>query len=116
MTADVSAHSMRVHSHPHDVWFNTEVEAITAGLLTRRDAPADEYVGKQMHTLTRVAVRVLARRGEPFTVADLWQVIEHREIPIPQGTTTADLVAVWRRLRRHGAPSTPTRAESGGRA
>jgi hypothetical protein len=101
MTADAPHRSIRVHSDPHDEWFSTEIEAITDGLLTERNtATEDECVGSQMLALTRLAVRVVARRGEPFTAADIWQVIECREIPMPAGTTTADLEAVWRRLRR----------------
>jgi hypothetical protein len=106
---------MHVHSHPHDVWFSTEVEAITDGLLTERNATTEcDVAGSKMHTLTQLAVRVLAWGGEPFTAYDIWQVIEHREIPIPQETTPADLEAVWRRLRRRIEQSRTARTDTGG--
>lgn len=101
MTARSPDRSMRVRSAPHEVWFSTEVEAIIDGVLTERNAATDrDAIGEQIHALTRLAVRGLARRGEPFTAADIWQVIERREIPVPEGTIPADLEPLWRRLRR----------------
>ena len=115
MTGDGSERSIRVHSDPHDEWFGTEVEAITDGLLAERNtAMEDECIGSQMLALTRVAVRVLARRGEPFTVADIWQVIECREIPLPQGTTPGDIEALWRRFRHRIDQSNAARGPTGG--
>ena len=114
MTADAPERSIRVHSPPHDGWFRTEVAAITEGLLTERNAPTEaERVGTQMRALTRLAVRVVARRGEPFTAADIWQVIERREIPMPEETTPADLAVLWRRLRGRIEQSPSVRAETG---
>ena len=115
MTADAPERSIRVHSPPHDGWFRTEVAAITEGLLTERNAPTEaERVGTQMRALTRLAVRVVARRGEPFTAADIWQVIECREIPLPQGTTPGDIEALWRRFRHRIDQSNAARGPTGG--
>jgi hypothetical protein len=119
MTADPSDQSIRVHSDPHDEWFRTEVEAITAGLLHMSDATTEAdlvALGPHMHALTRLAVRVLAQRGEPFTGHDIFQMIEQREIPMPQGTTPADLEPLLRRLRRRVEQSNTTQAGRGGRS
>jgi hypothetical protein len=115
MTGDGAERSIRVHSDPHDEWFGTEVEVITDGLLAERNtAMENEFIPSQVLALTRLAVRVVARRGEPFTAADIWQVIERREIPMPAGTTPGNVEVVWRRLSRRIDQSDAARGPTGG--
>lgn len=100
---------IRVRSEPGDPWFSTEIEAIATGLLTET-VPANEtnadyemiLPSSRTHTLAVWLVRTVARRGEPFTVEDLYRVVERGNVPLPQGMTRADVEPLLRRLERDG--------------
>ena len=114
--SDPSQKRIQVRSEPGKPWFSTEIEAIATGLLTET-VPASEtdvdyemiLPSSQTHALAVWLVRTVARRGEPFTIEDLYRVVERDNVPMPQGTTKADVEALLRRLdhdgKRFGDPS-----------
>ncbi|WP_435078577.1 hypothetical protein [Halococcus sp. AFM35] len=107
---------IRVRSEPSEPWFSRETKAIATGLLTET-VPASETEAEyevivpssRTHALAVWLVRTVARRGGPFTVEDLYRVVERDNVPMPQGTTKADVEALLRRLdhdgNRFGNPS-----------
>ena len=100
---------IRVRSEPGEPWFSRETKAIATGLLTET-VPASETKAEyevivpssRTHALAVWLVRAVARRREPFTVEDLYRVVERDNVPMPQGTTRADVEPLLRRLDRDG--------------
>jgi hypothetical protein len=117
-----SRHSpIQVRSEPDEPWFQTETEAIATSLLSestlKNESETDTgfgAVGARTYTLAVWLVRMVARRGEPFTVEDLYRVVERGNIPMPQGTTMADVEPLLRRLEPDGERFSDPRAETGG--
>jgi hypothetical protein len=114
---------IRVRSEPGESWFSRETEAIATGLLTET-APASEtgaeyeviVPSSRTYALTVWLVRTVARRGEPFTVEDLYRVVERGNVPMPQGTTRADVEPLLRRLERDGKRFSPPKGATGGQS
>jgi hypothetical protein len=109
MTEFSRHYPIRVRSAPDGPWFSTETEAIATGLLTKSaHGSASEtdtgfeagVLGSRTHALAVWLVRMVARRGEPFTVEDLHRVVERGNVPMPKGTTKADIEPLLRRLER----------------
>jgi hypothetical protein len=98
---------------PGTEWFDREVVAITEGLLTQCEIDALS-LGPRMRVLVRLVVRQLACQREPFTIVDVYQLIERGDDPVPLGTTPAQRESLLRRLNRVVERSSPARAETGG--
>jgi hypothetical protein len=114
---------IRVRSAPDGAWFSTETEAIATGLLTEsnHESEADTgfeagVFGSRTHALAVWLVRTVAQRGEPFTIEDLYRVVERGNVPTPQGTTRSDIEPLLRRLERDGERFSAPRAQPGGDA
>jgi hypothetical protein len=114
---------IRVRSEPGEPWFSRETKAIATGLLTET-VPASETEAEyevivpssRTHALAVWLVRTVARRGEPFTVEDLYRVVERDNVPMPQGTTRTDVEPLLRRLEPDGERFSAPRAETGGQS
>lgn len=116
-TANAGPRTIRVHSAPDEAWFDTEVEAITEGLLTESASEAEPAaLGSRTHALAVWLVRTVARRGEPFTVEDLCREVERGNVPMPQGTTMADVEPLLRRLEPDGERFSVSRVGTGGQS
>jgi hypothetical protein len=110
--------SIHVRSEPDEPWFQTEIEAIATGLLTESARETDTgfgAVGAHTYTVAVWLVRTVARRGEPFTVENLYRVVERGNVPMPQGTTDADVEPLLRRFGPDGERFSP-RVETGGQS
>lgn len=110
--------SIRVRSDPDEPWFQTETEAIATALLTESEADTGfgaNILGSRTHALAVWLVRTVAQRGEPFTVEDLYRVVERGNVPTPQGTTRSDIEPLLRRLEPNGERFSASRAGMGGR-
>ena len=116
---------IRVRSAPGEGWFSTETEAIATGLLSETERESEDRTetgieagvfGSRTHALAVWLVRTVAQRGEPFTVEDLYRVVERGNVPIPQGTTRADVKPLLRRLERDGERFSAPRVETGGQS
>jgi hypothetical protein len=123
MTAFSREQSIRVHSTPDEPWFQTETEAIATSLLSesalKNESETDTgfgAVGARTYTLAVWLVRTVARRGEPFTVEDLYRVVERGNVPMPQGTTEADVEPLLRRLEPDGERFSVSRVGTGGQS
>jgi hypothetical protein len=119
MTAFAREQPIQVRSDPDEAWFQTETEAIATGLLTESARETDTgfgAVGARTYSLAVWLVRTVARRGEPFTVEDLYRVVERGNVPMPQGTTDADVEPLLRRLEPDGERFSAPRVETGGQS
>jgi hypothetical protein len=116
---------IRVRSAPDGAWFQTETEAIATGLVTEsghesgHESETDTgfeagVLGSRTHALAVWLVRTVARRDEPFTIEDLYRVVERGNVPMPQGTTMADVEPLLRRLEPDGERFSASRVETGG--
>jgi hypothetical protein len=121
-TANARQRPIRVRSAPGEAWFSTETEAIATGLLTETERASETdtgveagVIGSRTHALAVWLVRAVARRGEPFTVKDLYRVVERGNVSMPQGTTRADVEPLLRRLERDGERFSVPRGETGGK-
>jgi hypothetical protein len=122
MTAFSRESPIRVRSAPDEPWFSTETEAIATGLLTDNghESEADAgfkagVLGSRTHALAVWLVRTVAQRGEPFTVEDLYRVVERENVPMPQGTTKDDVEPLLHRLERDGKRFSLPKGATGGR-
>ena len=113
---------IRVRSEPGEPWFSIETEAIATSLVTENERASERDTGFEVgilssrtHALAVWLVRTVARRGEPFTVEDLYRVVERGDVPMPQGTTRADVEPLLRRLERDGKRFNAQRGETGGK-
>jgi hypothetical protein len=124
--ANARQRPIRVRSAPGEARFSTETEAIATGLLTGSNHESEHAsetdtgietggIGSRTHALAVWVVRTVARRGEPFTVEDLYRVVERGNVPMPQGTTRADVEPLLRRLERDGERFSALRGETGGK-
>ncbi|EMA56459.1 hypothetical protein [Halococcus thailandensis] len=118
-----SQRPIQVRSEPGDPWFSKETEAIATDLLTETTPASETGVEYEMivpssrtHALAVWLVRTVARRGEPFTVEDLYRVVERDNVPMPQGTTRADVEPLLRRLEPDGERFSAPQAETGGQS